>query len=153
MNQPIVIDNGSGILKAGFAGADKPRVVFRSYVGRTKHMRMMAGGALDGSEVHIGAKAEAHRGALMLSYPMNHGIVENWGDMEKIWSHIYDKENLNVSSEEHAVLHSACLPSTARFRPSSVYMLRDALRALCWTLAMESPMQYPYTRDSHFHTR
>ena len=50
-NQPIVIDNGTGILKAGFAGADKPRVVFRSYVGRTKHTRMMPGGALDGSDM------------------------------------------------------------------------------------------------------
>ena len=29
---------------------DKPRVVFRSYVGRTKHLRVMAGGALEGSD-------------------------------------------------------------------------------------------------------
>lgn len=51
-NQPVVIDNGSGIIKAGFAGADKPRVVFRSIVGRTKHVRVMPGGALEGSEVY-----------------------------------------------------------------------------------------------------
>lgn len=50
-NQPVVIDNGSGVLKAGFAGVDKPRVVFRSYVGRTKHLRVMAGGSLEGSDV------------------------------------------------------------------------------------------------------
>ena len=50
-NQPVVIDNGTGVLKAGFAGADKPRVIFRSYVGRTKHTRMMPGGALDGGEM------------------------------------------------------------------------------------------------------
>ena len=106
MNQSIVIDNGSGVVKAGFAGADKPGLVFRSYVGRTKHVRMMAGGALEGTDCFVGAKAEAHRGALSLSYPMKHGIVESWSDMEKIWSHIYDKENLNVSSEEHAVLLS-----------------------------------------------
>jgi centractin len=35
---------------------------------------------------------------------MEHGIVQNWQDMERIWSHIYSKENLNVVSEEHAVL-------------------------------------------------
>jgi actin-related protein len=41
----------SAVVQAGFAGADKPRVVFRSYVGRTKHERVMAGsGALDGSD-------------------------------------------------------------------------------------------------------
>lgn len=26
LNQPVVIDNGTGIIKAGFAGADKPKV-------------------------------------------------------------------------------------------------------------------------------
>lgn len=46
-----VIDNGTGVMKAGFAGADKPRIIFRSYVGRTKHHRMMPGGALDGSDM------------------------------------------------------------------------------------------------------
>ena len=50
-NQPIVIDNGSGIMKAGFAGADKPKVIFRSIVGRTKHVRLMPGGALEGSDM------------------------------------------------------------------------------------------------------
>lgn len=27
LNQPVVIDNGTGIIKAGFAGADKPKVL------------------------------------------------------------------------------------------------------------------------------
>ena len=103
-NQPIVIDNGTGVLKAGFAGADKPRIVFRSCVGRTKHARVMPGGALEGSDVFIGSKAEEHRGALKLSYAMENGIVQNWGDMEKIWSYIYSRDNLSVMSEEHAVL-------------------------------------------------
>lgn len=103
-NQPIVIDNGTGVMKAGFAGADKPKAVFRSCVGRTKHMRVMPGGALEGSDVFIGPKVEEHRGALKLSYPMEHGTVQNWADMEKIWSHVYSRENLNVVSEEHAVL-------------------------------------------------
>jgi len=103
-NLPIVIDNGTGVLKAGFAGADKPRVVFRSCVGRIKHTRVMNGGALDGNDIFIGPKAEEHRGALKLSYPMENGIVQNWNDMEKIWTYVYSRDNLNVASEEHAVL-------------------------------------------------
>ncbi len=103
-NQPIVIDNGSGILKAGFAGADKPRVVFRSCVGRIKHNRVMPGGILEGSDIFLGSKAEENRGALKLSYPIDSGIVQNWSDMEKIWSFVYSRDNLNVASEEHAVL-------------------------------------------------
>lgn len=32
--QPLVVDNGSGMVKAGFAGDDAPRCVFPSIVGR-----------------------------------------------------------------------------------------------------------------------
>jgi centractin len=46
--QAIVIDNGGGLIKAGFAGEDKPKAIFGCYVGRPKHHRVMAGGALVG---------------------------------------------------------------------------------------------------------
>ena len=62
-NQPIVIDNGTGVIKAGFAGSDKPRVVFRNCLGRTKHLRVMPGGCLEGFDYFVGSKAEEQRGA------------------------------------------------------------------------------------------
>jgi len=34
---PLVVDNGSGMCKAGFAGDDAPRAVFPSIVGRPRH--------------------------------------------------------------------------------------------------------------------
>jgi centractin len=46
--QPVVIDNGTGIVKAGVAGEERPKAVFRTMVGRPKHKRIMAGGALEG---------------------------------------------------------------------------------------------------------
>lgn len=103
-NQPIVIDNGSGVLKAGFAGNDKPRITFRSIVGRIKHVRVIPGGALEGSDIFIGSRADDYRGALSLAYPIEHGVVQNWSDMERLWSYVYSKDNLNVPSEDHAVL-------------------------------------------------
>lgn len=51
-NQPVVIDNGSGMIKAGFAGDQVPKCRFPNYVGRPKHVRVMAG-ALEG-EIFIG---------------------------------------------------------------------------------------------------
>lgn len=60
-NQPVVIDNGSGVCKAGFAGNDSPRVVFPSYVGELKHTRMMPGGEFEGGEVFVGQKVQNHR--------------------------------------------------------------------------------------------
>ena len=61
-NQPVVIDNGSGCIKAGFAGVDIPKCIFGNLVGRPKHLRVMAGGLeLDH---YIGRAAEEHRGML-----------------------------------------------------------------------------------------
>lgn len=34
---------------------------------------------------------------------MDHGVVTDWDDMEKIWSHLYTKE-LRIESEEHPLL-------------------------------------------------
>ncbi|PAA57886.1 hypothetical protein BOX15_Mlig011243g1 [Macrostomum lignano] len=101
-NQPIVIDNGSGVIKAGFAGDQVPKYIFSNFIGRPKHVRVMAGG-LEG-DVFIGPKAEEHRGLLSIRYPMEHGIVRSWDDMEKIWQYIYSKDQLNTYSEEHPVL-------------------------------------------------
>ena len=69
---PVVLDNGSGLLKAGYAGSDLPDVVFQNYVGRPKHERVMAGVADE--DIFIGRKAEDLRGILRLHYPMSHGV-------------------------------------------------------------------------------
>ncbi|KAL2152590.1 hypothetical protein VTH82DRAFT_5774 [Thermothelomyces myriococcoides] len=101
-NAPIVLDNGSGTIRAGFAGEDVPKCHFPSWVGRPKHLRVLAG-ALEG-QVFIGEKAATElRGLLKINYPLEHGIVTNWDDMEKIWQYVYE-EGLNTDSEEHPVL-------------------------------------------------
>ncbi|XP_043323771.1 beta-centractin isoform X1 [Cervus canadensis] len=97
-NQPVVIDNGSGVIKAGFAGDQIPKYCFPNYVGRPKHMRVMAG-ALEG-DLFIGPKAEEHRGLLAIRYPMEHGMVRDWNDMERIWQYVYSKDQLQTFSEE-----------------------------------------------------
>ncbi|XP_033756370.1 alpha-centractin [Pecten maximus] len=101
-NQPVVIDNGSGVIKAGFAGDQVPKYHFPNFIGRPKHVRVMAG-ALEG-DVFLGPDAEEHRGLLTIRYPMEHGSVKDWNDMERIWQYIYSKDQLQTFSEEHPVL-------------------------------------------------
>uniref|UniRef100_A0A0K0F1H4 Beta-centractin (inferred by orthology to a human protein) n=1 Tax=Strongyloides venezuelensis TaxID=75913 RepID=A0A0K0F1H4_STRVS len=103
-NQPVVIDNGSGFIKAGIAGETLPKCYFSNIVGRPKYHRVMAGG-LEG-DLFIGKKAQDYRGLLKLEYPMEHGIVTNWTDMEHVWQHLYSPDCLNINSEEHPVLLS-----------------------------------------------
>lgn len=100
-NVPLVIDNGSGTIRAGFAGSDLPAAYFPSYVGRPKHTRVLAG-ALEG-DVFIGPRAQELRGLLKIRYPLEHGIVTDWDDMERIWTYVYEQE-LKTLSEEHPVL-------------------------------------------------
>ncbi|KAK9245249.1 actin family [Lipomyces tetrasporus] len=100
-NQPLVLDNGTGELKAGFAGSENPTLFFPSVVGRPKHTRIMAGALED--DIFIGPAAAQHRGLLKLRYPLEHGIVTDWTDMERIWNYVYT-QGLKVLSEEHPVL-------------------------------------------------
>ncbi|KAF7296713.1 hypothetical protein HMN09_01080400 [Mycena chlorophos] len=116
----LVIDNGSGMCKAGFAGDDAPRAVFPSIVGRPRQQGVMVGFGNKDSYIGYASpflhpihtlipfpvssdEAQAKRGVLSLKYPIEHGIVTNWDDMEKIWHHTFFNE-LRVAPDEHPLL-------------------------------------------------
>ena len=55
----VVIDNGSGMCKAGFSGEDAPRAVFPSIVGQPKYPGIMIG--MNNKENYIGDDALCHK--------------------------------------------------------------------------------------------
>ena len=54
-------------------------------------------------ESYVGEEAQAKKGVLKLNYPIEHGIVNNWEDMTKIWHHCFYNE-LRVTPSEHPTL-------------------------------------------------
>jgi actin-related protein len=97
----VVIDNGSGLVKAGFSGEEAPRSVFPSIVGRPKVPGIMVG--TEKKDVLIGQEAQEKRGILIMKHPIDQGVITNWDDMEKVWHHTFYNE-LRISPEEHNVL-------------------------------------------------
>lgn len=98
-NEPLVIDTGTSSIKAGLAGGQEPTLHFPAYVGRPKHHQVMT--TLEG-DYHVGSKASELRGILQLQSASSHGIVQNWADIEKLWSSVY--KNLSVVQDQHPVL-------------------------------------------------
>jgi len=101
----IVIDNGSGMMKAGCSGEDAPKVTFSSVVGYPRHKTALIGTDKD---YYIGEEAQQKRGICILKYPLEHGIVQNWDDMEKVWRHTFDNELRMVVGDECEADEDAC---------------------------------------------
>lgn len=99
----LIFDNGTGLVKCGFAGEEAPRAVFPAIVGRPKNNVPVMSGVGKQNATYVGDLAQEKRGILALKYPIENGIIMNWDDMETIWHHSFYNE-LRVDPAEHPVL-------------------------------------------------
>ena len=98
-NIALVLDNGSGMCKAGFAGEDIPRAIFPTVTGRPSFNDVTTGPS---KESFVGFEANSKLGALALTHPIQQGLVTDWDEMESIWQYTYSQ--LRAAPEERPVL-------------------------------------------------
>ena len=98
----VVIDNGSGMVKAGFANQDAPKCVFSSIVGRPKG-NFLPGLGTSAKTMFVGDEAQKKKAICYLRYPIENGRIEHWDDMEAVWEHTFNNE-LRVNPEEQKCL-------------------------------------------------
>ena len=98
---PIIIDIGSGIIKAGISGQEAPKTIFPNYIGEPKYSKVLRSFSKDNQEMkeqYIGKDCSKYLGILKLRYPVKNGIFENEQDILTVFKYIY--QNLEINNEE-----------------------------------------------------
>lgn len=99
-----VIDVGTGYIKMGYAGNEEPTYIIpTAYADTGAAARQTSADVLADLDFHIGSEATSRVRTHTISYPIQHGIVEDWDRMERIWQHCIYKY-LRVEPEEYGFI-------------------------------------------------
>jgi actin-related protein len=131
----VVIDNGSGVSKVGFAGDDTPCALFPSIVGIPRHTGVMVGTVQ--SHSYVGYEAQSKHEFLTLKRTIDRGFVDNWYEMEKIWHYIFYNE-LGVDPEAHPILLTETPLNRTADREKTTQIMFETFNAPAMYLAMQA---------------
>mmetsp|Transcript_27809 Transcript_27809/g.24605 ORF Transcript_27809/g.24605 Transcript_27809/m.24605 type:complete len:374 (+) Transcript_27809:54-1175(+) len=121
MKPALVLDCGSGAIKAGLSNAEMPTNIIPSVCGR--HRSITGDDNQNQNDaIYYGNLALQKRGLISLRYPIEHGIVCNWDDMEKLLHHTFFNELRIDPKDEDVFLSEASLNPKAN-REKSVEIL------------------------------
>ncbi|KAI9230768.1 MAG: actin family [Piptocephalis tieghemiana] len=127
---PIVMDNGTGYTKLGFAGNTEPQCIFPTVVATQSNSSSSSSHGIPSSvtstgpssttrfasssylhtkrgledlDFYVGNEALSHAKSYSINYPVRHGQVENWDHMERLWAQSIFK-HLRAEPEDHSFL-------------------------------------------------
>ncbi|KAF9358323.1 Arp2/3 complex subunit, actin nucleation center [Mortierella sp. AD094] len=122
---PVVIDNGTGFTKMGFAGNNDPSFIQPtviatrdggnsssgapsvpskpSFLNSSASSNLASKRGVEDLDFFIGDEAVANSKTYALNYPIRHGQIENWDHMERYWEQSIFKY-LRCEPEDHSFL-------------------------------------------------
>ncbi|KAG9394225.1 Actin-related protein [Carpediemonas membranifera] len=131
----------------GYAGTDEPSYLIpTTFAGNPPEAKPGKKHGLEDLDFFIGQEAIAKQKSYGLSYPVRHGLIENWDQMEKFWSQALF-QYLHCDPEEHNFLLTEPPLNTPEnreqtaeiwfetFNAGGIYIAVQAVLALCasWT--------------------
>ncbi|KAJ6218388.1 hypothetical protein RDWZM_009545 [Blomia tropicalis] len=124
----VIIDNGTSMMRVGFAGENVPRYSFPTIVGH-RTAKSKNSGCFNSSKdySYVGHEAYSRRSALSLNYPIERGMITNWNDVELLWKHAF--KTIGVNPSNHPVL--LCQPYLKRkeIRKTMVQVVFESLQS------------------------
>ena len=83
-SKSIIIDNGTGYIKAGLSEEEEPQLIIPNCFGIPK----TSDSSFNKKKYFYGEEIEKMRDKLILKYPVSRGMVTDWDMMEKIFGYI-----------------------------------------------------------------
>lgn len=147
---PVVLDNGTGYTKMGFAGNVEPNYIVPTVISVLAESKQKdTANNIPDLDYFIGAEATKKRSDYNIDYPIRHGIVDNWDNMERYWARcIY--QYLCCDPEDHYLLLTEPPMNTPEnreytaeimfetFNVPGLYIAVQAVLALCASLLTKS---------------
>ena len=101
---PIIIDLGTGQIKAGFSGRDLPKIIFNSFIGEPKYKKLIKNINKENkisNEIFIGSQCDKNLNILKLRYPIEHGHFVNEKDIFPIFNYIFSLLKISLEDIKH----------------------------------------------------
>merc|ERR1719446_1687400 len=96
----------------------------------------------------MGEEALSKKGVLSITYPIEHGVVKDWSDMEKVWHHTFF-DALRVNPEDHAVVVSEAPMNPKKNRERMVEMLFEKFSVPATFIVIQAVMSlYSYGKTT-----
>jgi len=103
----VVIDNGTGYTKMGYAGNCEPQFIIPTVIatqdGKGQQKAATQKKGVEDLDFFIGDEALEHQKTYSVYYPVRHGQIENWTHMEYLWEQCIFKY-LRSEPEDHYFL-------------------------------------------------